>query len=66
MRILLERFRELPDYKKSKQLKFNVGEVMYISLLAILSGANGYMDIVTNNTKKISNKSTDDRCCSYL
>ena len=45
MKTLLERFRELPDYRKFKQLKFNVGEVMYMSLLAILSGANGYMDM---------------------
>ena len=45
MKTLLERFRELPDYRKCKQLKFNVGEVMYMSFLAILSGANGYMDI---------------------
>jgi len=29
MKTLLERFRELPDYRKCKQLKFNVGEVMY-------------------------------------
>jgi len=45
MKTLLERFRELPDYRKCKQLKFNVGEVMYLSLLAILAGANGYMDM---------------------
>ncbi len=45
MKTLLERFKELPDYRKCKQLKFNVGEVMYMSLLAILAGANGYMDM---------------------
>ena len=42
---LLDKFRELPDYRKCKQLKFNVGEIMFISLLATLSGANGYMDM---------------------
>ena len=42
---LLESFRELPDYRKCKQLKFNVGEVMFMALLAILAGANGYMDM---------------------
>jgi len=42
---LLEQFRELPDYRKCKQLKFNVGEVMFMSLLAILAGANGYVDM---------------------
>lgn len=45
MRTLLETFRELPDYRKCKQLKFNVGEVMYMSLLAMLAGANGYEDM---------------------
>ena len=42
---LLEKFRALPDYRKCKQLKFNVGEIMFISLLAMLSGANGYTDM---------------------
>jgi hypothetical protein len=42
---LLDQFRLLPDYRKCKQLKFNVGEVMFMSLLAILSGANGYADM---------------------
>lgn len=45
MRTLLERCKELPDYRKYKQAKFNVGEVIYLSLLAILSGANGYADM---------------------
>jgi hypothetical protein len=44
---LLEKFRELPDYRKCKQVKFNVGEILFMSLLAILSGANGYVDIET-------------------
>jgi len=42
---LLDKFRELPDYRKCKQLKFNVGEIMFMALLATLSGANGYMDM---------------------
>ena len=45
MKTLLERFRELPDYRKCKQLRFNVGEVLYLSLLAMLAGANGYTDM---------------------
>jgi len=47
MKKLLDKFRELPDYRKYKSLKFNVGEVMFMSLLATLSGANGYMDMET-------------------
>ncbi len=42
---LLKRFQQLPDYRKCKQLKFNVGETLFMSLLALLSGANGYADM---------------------
>ena len=42
---LLEKFRALSDYRKCKQLKFNMGEIMFMSLLAILAGANGYQDM---------------------
>ncbi len=45
MKTLLERFRELPDYRKYKIAKYNMGEVMYLSLLAMLSGANSYKDM---------------------
>lgn len=45
MRQLLDKFRELPDYRKYNSLKFNVGEVMFMALLATLNGANGYDDI---------------------
>ena len=42
---LLTEFRALPDYRKVKQIKFNVGEILFLSLLAMLSGANGYRDM---------------------
>ena len=42
---LLDKFRTLPDYRKTKNIKFNVGEILFISLLATLSGANGYVDM---------------------
>ena len=45
MKQLLTQFRKLPDYRKLKQIKFNVGEILFLSLLAILSGANGYKNI---------------------
>lgn len=45
MRQLLNQFRTLPDYRKTKNIKFNVGEILFLSLLAILSGANGYIDM---------------------
>jgi hypothetical protein len=42
---LLDKFRGLPDYRKCKQLKFNVGEVLLMSLLATLNDVNGYVDM---------------------
>ena len=42
---LLDEFRTLPDYRKTKNIKFNVGEILFVSLLATLSGANGYVDM---------------------
>ncbi len=42
---LLDKFRTLPDYRKTNNIKFNVGEILFISLLATLSGANGYIDM---------------------
>lgn len=45
MRELLLRFRELPDYRKKKEIKFNVGEILFLSLLSIISGANGFEDM---------------------
>jgi hypothetical protein len=45
MKSLIEQFRGLPDYRKCKQIKFNVGEILYLALLAQMSGANGYDDM---------------------
>ena len=47
MKQLLDEFRNLPDYRQCKQIKFNVGEVLFISMLATLSGANGFDDMAT-------------------
>lgn len=45
MKELLEEFRRLPDYRGCKQIKFNVGEILFLSMLSILSGANGFEDM---------------------
>ena len=47
MKQLLNEFRNLPDYRKCKQIKFNVGEILFLSMLATLSGANGFDDMAT-------------------
>ena len=45
MQALLEEFRKLPDYRKNKVRYTHPGEMLFLSLLAILSGADGYEDI---------------------
>ena len=45
MQALLEEFKELPDYRKNRVGYTHPGEILFLSLLAILSGAQGYDDI---------------------
>ena len=45
MQALLEEFRQLPDYRKNKIGYTHPGEILFLSLLAVLSGAQGYDDI---------------------
>lgn len=45
MQALLKEFRALPDYRKNKVGYTHPGEILFLSLLAVLSGAQGYDDI---------------------
>ena len=45
MKILLEEFRALPDYRKNKVKYTNPGEILFLSLLATMSGANSFKDM---------------------
>lgn len=45
MQALLEEFKKLPDYRKNRVGYTHPGEILFLSLLAILSGAQGYDDI---------------------
>jgi len=45
MKRLLEEFRKLPDYRKNKVAYTNPGEILFLSLLSILSGANSFEDM---------------------
>ncbi len=45
MKILLEEFRALPDYRKNKIKYTNPGEILFLSLLASMSGANSFEDM---------------------
>jgi len=45
MHALLKEFQNLPDYRKNKIGYTHPGEILFLSLLATLSGAQGYGDI---------------------
>jgi hypothetical protein len=45
MKKLLEEFRKLPDYRKNKVKYTNPSELLFLSLLAVMSGANGFEDM---------------------
>ena len=47
MQALLEEFRQLPDYRKNQVGYTHPGEILFLSLLAVLSGAQGYDDIAS-------------------
>jgi len=45
MKRLLEEFRKLPDYRKNRVRYTNPSEILFLSLLAVLSGANSFEDM---------------------
>jgi hypothetical protein len=45
MKRLLEEFRKLPDYRRNKVSYTNPSEILFLSLLAVLSGANSFEDM---------------------
>lgn len=45
MKRLLEEFRKLPDYRKNKVRYTNPSELLFLSLLAVMSGANSFEDM---------------------
>ena len=45
MKMLLDAFRELPDYRKNRVRYTHPGEILFLSLLAVLSRANSFEDM---------------------
>ena len=45
MKRLLEELRKLPDYRKNRVRYTNPSEILFLSLLAVLSGANSFEDM---------------------
>jgi hypothetical protein len=45
MKTLLDAFRKLPDYRKNRVRYTHPGEILFLSLLAVMSGANSFEDM---------------------
>ena len=45
MKRLLEAFQKLTDYRKNKVKYTNPSEILFLSLLAVISGANSFEDM---------------------
>ena len=45
MKRLLEEFRKLKDYRKNQVAYTNPSEILFLSLLAVISGANSFEDM---------------------
>lgn len=43
--MLLEYLKEVPDYRRAQGQRYKLHEVLFVSILAILSGADSYRDI---------------------
>jgi hypothetical protein len=56
MKRLLEEFRKLPDYRKNKVTYTNPSEILFLSLLAVMSGANSFEDMAICTYPKSSRR----------
>lgn len=45
--MLLETFKTVPDHRRAQGRKYDLGTLLFLSTLALLSGAKGYKDICT-------------------
>jgi hypothetical protein len=49
----LHYFRDMPDHRQSGKVVYPLDEVLLLSLLAVLAGADGFIDIARFGAKKI-------------
>ena len=50
--VFLEHFRDLPDVRQSSKVMYPLDEVLLLSLLAVLAGAETFVDIARFGDRK--------------
>ena len=56
--MLLEYLKKIPDHRRAQGQRYKLPDVLFVSILAVLSGADSYRDIVRfvkGNLKKLKN-----------
>ena len=51
--VFLKHFRELPDHRQAGKVTYPLDEVLLLCLLAVLAGADTFVDIARFGTRKI-------------
>ena len=52
--VFLESFKDLPDHRQAGKVSYPLDEILLLSLLAVLAGAEGFTDIARFGEKKLS------------
>ena len=52
--IFLDHFRDMPDHRQSGKVAYRLDEILLLSLLAVLAGAEGFTDIARFGQKKLA------------
>ena len=51
--VFLEHFQDLPDSRQAGKITYPLNEVLLLSLMAVLAGAEGFTDIARFGVKKL-------------
>jgi len=52
--VFLDRFKDLPDHRQAGKVNYPLDEILLLSLLAVLAGAEGFTDIARFGEKKLA------------
>ena len=51
--VFLEYFKDMPDHRQQGKVLYSLDEILLLSLLAVLAGAEGFTDIALFGQKKL-------------
>ncbi len=55
--VFLGSFKDLPDHRQAGKVTYPLDEILLLTLLAVLAGAEGFTDIARFGEKKLSGRS---------